>query len=127
MLARTIADISNEWLEAWSKGEPAPVGAEVGECLLDWELPREEPELCLEVILNILSKLGGNPGDKRFSVLAAGPLEDLLAHHGSKVIDAIENYAKANPDFSLLLGGVWRSSIDASVWERVQHVAKSGW
>lgn len=56
--------------------------------------------------------------------LAAGPLEGLLAHHGSTVIDWVESEARRNPKFKELLGGVWQSGISDLIWHRVQRVVE---
>ena len=36
---------------------------------------------------------------KLFSILAAGPLDDLLHEHGSAMIDKIDTTARINPKF----------------------------
>jgi len=53
--------------------------------------------------------------DKVISVLAAGPLEDLLVGHGEKYIDEIETLARQDPSFRNLLRGVWQSRISEEV------------
>lgn len=53
-------------------------------------------------------------------VLAAGPLEDLLAKHGPSIIEDIERLAPADPLFRETLGGVWQSDMTPEVWARVQ-------
>jgi aminoglycoside 6'-N-acetyltransferase I len=58
------------------------------------------------------------------SVLAAGPLEDLLACDGPNFIDRVEQLAKSDAKFNWLLGGVWRNSMTDDVWKRVQAVRK---
>ena len=60
--------------------------------------------------------------------LSAGPLEDLLAKHGDKVIDRVEAEAKMDPSFAFLLGGVWRNEMDENIWTRVLAVReRRGW
>ncbi|WP_425502841.1 DUF6869 domain-containing protein [Pinirhizobacter soli] len=60
--------------------------------------------------------------------LSAGPLEDLLAKHGDRVIDRVETEARKNPSLSSLLGGVWRSEIAETVWARVLAIRdRRGW
>jgi len=70
---------------------------------------------CLNTILVILEK---NPPDKVMSVLATGPLEDLIDRCGEEVIDNIERLARQNPKFKNLLGGVWECSTP-DIWSRV--------
>ena len=90
-----------------------------------WELSRNDPETAFDVILSILQ------ADDTFpivAVLSAGPLEDLLAHHGPAFIDRIEDEASRNPRFRHLLGGVWKNSMTDEVWNRVQACwDRHGW
>jgi hypothetical protein len=123
----SLSDIAREWLDAWSDGKTGVVGPGVGGSILDWDLPREQPELTWHTILEILSEIGANTNDRLLGVLAAGPLEDLLSEHGETFIDRVELEARRNPEFALLLGGVWRNDIDAKVWERMGRFAKRGW
>ena len=59
--------------------------------------------------------------------LAAGPLEDLLVHHGQAFIDCIENKAKSDPRFAHILAGVWQNKIDVKVWRRIEQVRSELW
>ena len=127
MDARSPAEIAKEWLDAWADGKTSPIGPGVGASVLDWDLPREQPELAWLAILEALSQIGPDVGDRRFAVLAAGPLEDLMSEHGKSMIDRVELHARRNPDFALLLGGVWRNDIEEGVWERMGKFAKRGW
>lgn len=61
------------------------------------------------------------------AVLAAGPLEDLLAYHGRDFIDRIEKEARVYGSFRHLLGGVWPSSIEEEVWRRVEAIRGPAW
>lgn len=126
-IGRSPSSIADEWLRAWSKDEPAAVAPDVGDSVLDWELPRDFPELAWLSILAVLEHLGPDVEDQRFAVLAAGPLEDLLDQYGEAFIGRVEAEARRNPAFALLLGGVWRSSIAQNVWDRMGVVAKRGW
>ena len=62
-----------------------------------------------------------------FSLLAAGPLEDLLSEHGPVFIDRLEQEATASKRFDHLLGGVWRLSMTDDVWNRVQKARSAVW
>ncbi len=75
----------------------------------------DNPKLTWEAILKILDR---EPPDVVIGILAAGPLEDFIEHHGEDYIETIEKEAQANPDFRHLLGGVWQSS-NEDVWARV--------
>lgn len=65
--------------------------------------------------------------DRVIAVFAAGPLEDLLAKHGQKYIDRIEELALEDEKFNMLLGGVWRNTMASEVWNRVQTARKQVW
>jgi len=123
MIDRSPSEIAEEWFGAWSGPEPQAIA----ESVLDWELPRKYPELAWSSILLVLERIGADVSDRRFAVLAAGPLEDLMDNHGEAFIDRVETEAHRNPAFALLLGGVWRSTIPNGVWERIGAVAKRGW
>mgnify|MGYP003401746209 CR=1 FL=1 len=62
-----------------------------------------------------------------FAILAAGPLEDLLASFGPEYIDRVETLARQDPKFKELLGGVWKNAITDDVWERLGRVRGSTW
>ena len=61
------------------------------------------------------------------AVLAAGPLEDLLAKRGEDFIDRVEELARKDPKFNDLLGGVWRNTMTDEVWQRVQAIRNHVW
>ena len=84
---------------------------------------RAPPDDCWAVILEVLSR---NPPDKVISVLAAGPLEDLIDDHGPEFIERIEIESRRNPSFRNLLGGVWQSSTP-DIWSRVQRAQGQRW
>lgn len=127
MADRVPSEIAEEWLQVWAESNTPAVGPGVGDSILDWELPRDFPEVAWTCILLILEQIGAQAEDRRFAVLAAGPLEDLMDLHGGAFIDRAVAEARCNPRFAQLLGGVWRSEIAESVWERMGAVAKRGW
>ena len=77
-----------------------------------------------EAILVILNR---NPPDTVIGILAAGPLEDLIADHGADFIDRIELEARRNAAFRHLLGGVWRRGGSLEIWHRVQRIRGEVW
>ncbi|MDB5762941.1 MAG: hypothetical protein JWQ21_1936 [Herminiimonas sp.] len=85
-----------------------------------WDLNDEHPGLCWKAILEIVDR---KPSLKVIGMLAAGPLEDLIHHHGHEYIDRIESEAKNNPDFKRLLDGVWESSTP-EIWSRVEAIRR---
>ncbi len=74
----------------------------------------------------ILSALDLAESDGELSLIAAGPMEDLLAQNGEKCIDRVEEEAARNPTFAQMLTGVWKNAMTDEVWERVQAIKASG-
>ena len=58
------------------------------------------------------------------SILAAGPLEDILAKKGEEYIGRTELLAANDEKFKYLLGGVWQNSMSDEVWARVQAASE---
>ena len=81
-------------------------------------------DLLWEFILEVYKR---DLPDNIIGLLAAGPLEDLLASRGAEFIDRIEERARKDPKFNYLLGGVWRNSMTHEVWERVQAIRNHVW
>ena len=123
---RSPEEIAEEWIQAWSGIEPPAIGPSVGASALDWELPREQPQLCLESIITVLGRIE-TPSSKLLAVLAAGPLEDLLANNANVVIDQVEVLARRSPDFRHLLNGVWDSTIHPEVLSRLAKYRIQRW
>lgn len=88
------------------------------------DICRSDPDLCWELILEILR---ADQSDRVLANLAAGPLEDLLVRHGSKVINRVESEARKDRQFKHLLGGVWKNAMSDEVWNRVQAVSGMKW
>lgn len=82
------------------------------------------PQDCWLAILEILSR---NPADEVLAVLAAGPLEDLIAKHGPDFVERIETESRQNPKFRHLLGGVWQNSTSAEIWTRIKKAQGAVW
>jgi hypothetical protein len=89
-----------------------------------YDASTEEPETAWQAILEILKH---ELTDEQRSLLAAGPLEDLLAWHGATFINRVEEEAKLNPRFNHLLGGVWRREMPKAIWERIESARKEVW
>ncbi|CAA6692138.1 MULTISPECIES: DUF6869 domain-containing protein [unclassified Lentimonas] len=81
----------------------------------------------IEALSLIIDTLKMNQTGHIVGNLAAGPLEDLLARNGRKIIGRVETEAKSNPLFSKLIAGVWQNSMSDEIWNRVQAISdKSG-
>jgi hypothetical protein len=89
-----------------------------------YDVVHDEPEVAWAAILQILQR---DLTEDQTAVLAAGPLEALLALHGPKFIKRVESEAEGNPRFSHLLGGVWQNRMAPEIWERVQTARKEAW
>jgi hypothetical protein len=72
-----------------------------------WEL--------IKLVASFPKPLDGVP----LATFAAGPVEDLLNKAGPAYIDRIEDFASENETMARMLSGVWPSSIEPAVWERV--------
>lgn len=106
-------------------GKPGGVSSLVSDDLFQFvidvdDLVRQDPEQAWLVIQLIFHACRD---DLERACLAAGPLEDLLAKHGSSFIDRVEQVAENNSDFRELLVGVWRNGMPHPIWKRVQHAA----
>lgn len=65
--------------------------------------------------------------DAVLAILAAGPLEDILAKNGEAYIKQIELLAKNDEKFKKLLGGVWQNAMSDQLWARVCAVKGEPW
>ena len=80
-----------------------------------------------ELWLFVLAVTSKAPCDKVLGVLAAGPLEELIAYAGNDFIDRIETEARRSPAFRHVLGGVWQNSTPDDIWRRVEAVRIVSW
>ncbi|MBD9435242.1 hypothetical protein IB223_03965 [Pseudoxanthomonas sp. PXM03] len=119
-------DVASRWIEKWNVDVREHTGESDGYDL-DVELPFQHPRLCLDAILLVLPRIPSDSADRHFQVLAAGPLEDLLVHHGQAMIDEIDVLARRSPSFRMLLNGVWTSRIDSAVVERLAKYRSAQW
>jgi hypothetical protein len=88
------------------------------------DICRTQPELCWELMLQILHTPHHESVD---AALAAGPLEDLIARHGAGFIAKVEQQAGTDAKFKHLLGGVWQNSTPKDLWARVEAVRGEVW
>lgn len=122
----TLNAIAQAWIAYWH----APENSAEREALSwagdrEYDLVREDPDQAWQLILKILQQDSSN---EILEVLSAGPLEDLLAKHGERVIEKVESEARSNPSFATLLGGVWKNSMTDDIWSRVQDISdRRGW
>ncbi|WP_124553382.1 DUF6869 domain-containing protein [Methylophilus methylotrophus] len=126
METRQPFEIAEEWIQKWSAHEITAIDPGM-ESALDGELPLEQPALCLAAILEILRHVDGSKPSHLLSVLAAGPLENLLNYNGDAVVDEVDSLARSNPEFRLLLNGVWDSDIKPSIIARLAKYRGNPW
>jgi len=88
------------------------------------ELCWTEPERAWDVIQEIIAQ---DQSDQILADVGAGPIEDLLVHHGARIIDRVELCARSNSAFTRMLGVVWKKSIPDEVWKRVKEIAPPSW
>jgi hypothetical protein len=82
-------------------------------------LVEDDPETAWEAILEAIDQPRMTP---YLGNLAASPLEELLDLHGASFIDRVEQRARSDAKFARVLGGVWKSAMPESIWQRVQAV-----
>jgi hypothetical protein len=75
------------------------------------------PDLWWEFILAAMTR---QHNDESLAFFAAGPLEDFLCRYGDTFIGRVEVEAGRSPLFQRAVSGVWRNSMNESVWARVQ-------
>lgn len=93
-----------------------------------WEnmdaMVRNSPDDAFQLICMVLDV---DQSDQVMESLASGPLEDLCAKHGAKLIQKIEATATASPTFATLLGGIWKDDIPADIWKRICAIRNTPW
>ena len=97
-----------------------PISEEANDAMTETsvELTRYEPESAWQLIL---ATIQDTPAEADLGVLGAGPLEDLLSHHGAAFIDRIEQEALRSARFRDVLAHVWKSQTDEIVWQRLEN------
>ena len=119
-----ICALVEEWL-AWcvwtaDPGNKESTDSPVGHFEFAWTV-EHHPARAWEAIMKVTE----DPRAKTFlGLLAAGPLEDLLALHGDEYIDQVEAAAYENPTFARMLLGVAKFTMSDAIWERVQRIQR---
>jgi hypothetical protein len=66
------------------------------------------------------------PDDAALAYVAAGPLEDLLASHGSTFIHCVEEMARKHARFLLALSGVYgQTRFKPEIYARIQSIIRA--
>jgi len=117
-------ELSQEWIAAVNSDEK---NSDENQTAIDYvmDLPYEEKFDELWEFIKYTYKQDIN--DKVISVLAAGPLEDLLANCGENYIKEIETLSRQEPKFRHLLGGVWQNSMSDTLWQKICKIRVTAW
>jgi len=99
--AMSVPELARAWVEQYSKSDRDRDDNFFAMMDYERDLREEYPDKAIDLIVEIL-KIETNP--VLLSLLAAGPLEDVIS---METIDRIEREASANKRFHDLLGGVW--------------------
>ena len=97
----SVAELARAWVEQHSNSDRDRDDNFFAMMDYERELREEDPDRAIDLILEIL-KIETNP--VLLSILAAGPLEDVIS---MTTIDRIEREAAVDQRFRHLLGGVW--------------------
>ena len=125
-MAPDIKLLAKEWIAYWEEhGRTDKFSDSDISSVLD-DLSQHNPDAAWAVIMEILQSIDPRPENPLFRVLAAGELEDLLGDQPG-LIGRVEEEARRNPQFNLLLGGVWEGGMTPEVWARVQKCRLNTW
>ena len=109
-------EIVRAYLKSWSEG-----GAEVSWAndVLD-DLVQRDPERAWPILLELIA---GAPSGTILSILAAGPLENLLCEHGLGFIDRVVIEADHNDRLRDSLASVWgETRMDRDVYRQLKQI-----
>ncbi|SRR6266545_2957269 len=82
-------------------------------------LVRTDPDEAWPLIIDVLNRAAD---DATLAYIAAGPLENLIVLHSSRVIDRIEATARRNEQFRRALTGVWaQGDIPEEISKRLEN------
>lgn len=120
----------NRIVDAWVAGQEAEEGTPERERnywaidqVWDWSIEGEAEQLWQFILVTYQRDISQSV----IGMLAAGPLEELLAEYGPAYIERVERLAERDEKFNRLLGGVWRNSMTDEVWERIRSARKEVW
>jgi hypothetical protein len=118
----SLPELARAWIEQYSKSDRDQDDNLFAIMDHERDLREEDPDRMIDLILEIL-KIESNP--VLLSVLAAGPLEDVIS---LGTIDRIEREARADKRFHDLLGGVWYYRAPDELKSRLDVlIAESRW
>lgn len=86
------------------------------------DLIAHAPEDAYEVVRELVREA---PSPYVLSIVAAGPLEDLLSDWGERLIDRLETDARDDPKLMAACAGVWKLYMPDDVWDRLRRLVTS--
>lgn len=123
--------IASDWITYAKLGPDLATDAVFCDGWVLVELAHDKPLVAWEAIKIAISRypenefysFGKTEAQTVIGLLAAGPLEDLLQHHGPQFIEAAEAEARQDRRMGWALGGVWQNKMSDDIWARVQKAA----
>jgi hypothetical protein len=110
-------NLIHNWIEFQRTGKPE----------LEWsnddliDLANENPEAAWERIIQIIDL---EASEQIITSLAGGPMEDLLAEHGTKFLNRIEALSGNNLVFARLIKQIWIDELPTEVKNRIGAIQK---
>jgi hypothetical protein len=71
------------------------------------DITRVQPSHAFDLIMRIIAQTDDK---KVIGIVGAGPLEDLLIHHGEQFVDNVLCYARQDEKWRFALGHIWIAS-----------------
>lgn len=117
-----INRLAKTWIFAQKLGVDSP-GYEKHSWAVDEviNMVTERPQDLWQIILKILEL---DSADEIASAVGAGPLEDLMVHHGEDFIGKVEEHASKSDAFKTAMKSVWLDSDDTPICARFLELAK---
>ena len=123
--------IASDWIH-YTRFDPNKSPDDVQErAWVLYDAARREPMVAWAAIKSVIGRysevelFGSDDTEAKrlLANIAAGPLEGLLAEHGSGIIAIVEAEARRDRRMFWTLGCVWRNGMSDDVWARVQRAA----
>jgi hypothetical protein len=112
-------DLISAYLRSWTEGGAENSWANDALDGLVWH----DPERAWSILLALISKA---PSDEILSIIAAGPLENLLCEHGPQFIDRFIAEAQTNKRLKEAAHLIWgETQMATEVYARLQQFRKN--
>jgi hypothetical protein len=133
LMKGTPEQIASDWI-AYTQLDPSKAPEDVRERgWVIYDASYDQPVLAWEAIKAVVSHYSEDElfteheteAKRILANTAAGPLENLLAEHGTDFIESVEVEARRDRRMLWTVGCVWQNSMSEDVWTRVQRAAAS--